>query len=83
MSNTSSTEAHDALLRRAVHLHETTPKELLKCLPEGAEWVLIGEATHGSRECYKIRAELTKELIENQGFHAVCAEAGKQLRYYT
>jgi erythromycin esterase-like protein len=41
----------------------------------GARLVLIGEATHGSHEFYRIRAELTRRLIREEGFTAVAAEA--------
>jgi erythromycin esterase-like protein len=37
--------------------------------------VLIGEATHGTHEFYRTRAELTSRLIEEKGFTAVAAEA--------
>jgi erythromycin esterase-like protein len=36
--------------------------------------VLIGEATHGTHEFYRTRAELTKRLIVEKGFNAVCIE---------
>lgn len=36
--------------------------------------VLLGEATHGTHEFYKARAELTKRLIAEKGFSAVCIE---------
>ena len=37
-------------------------------------FVLIGEATHGTHEFYRIRAELTKRLIRQHGFRAVAIE---------
>jgi erythromycin esterase-like protein len=40
-----------------------------------ARFVLLGEATHGSHEFYRIRAELTKRLIRDKGFAAVAVEA--------
>jgi erythromycin esterase-like protein len=40
-----------------------------------ARFVLIGEATHGTHEFYRIRAELTKRLIREKGFTAIAAEA--------
>ena len=40
-----------------------------------ARFVLIGEATHGTDEFYRIRAELTKQLILYNGFAAVAVEA--------
>ncbi len=36
---------------------------------------LIGEATHGTAEFYRIRAEITKELIQRRGFRFVAVEA--------
>lgn len=40
-----------------------------------ARFVLIGEASHGTDEFYRLRAELTKRLIADKGFAAVAAEA--------
>src|SRR5215210_6594214 len=40
-----------------------------------ASFVLIGEASHGTHEFYKYRAEITKRLIEEKGFSAVAVEA--------
>src|SRR5687768_6723796 len=40
-----------------------------------ARFVLLGEASHGTHEFYRIRAELTKRLIREKGFTAIAAEA--------
>jgi erythromycin esterase-like protein len=40
-----------------------------------ARLVLIGEATHGTHEFYRIRAELTKALISRKRFNLVAVEA--------
>jgi erythromycin esterase-like protein len=40
-----------------------------------ARFVLLGEATHGTHEFYRLRAELTKRLIRERGFTAIAAEA--------
>jgi erythromycin esterase-like protein len=40
-----------------------------------ASLVLIGEATHGTHEFYRSRAELTKALISARGFNLVAVEA--------
>jgi erythromycin esterase-like protein len=40
-----------------------------------ARCVLVGEATHGTHEFYRLRAELTRRLIRERGFSAVAAEA--------
>jgi erythromycin esterase-like protein len=37
--------------------------------------VLLGEATHGTQEFYRMRAEITLRLIAEQGFDAVVVEA--------
>ncbi|HEX8820181.1 MAG TPA: erythromycin esterase family protein [Archangium sp.] len=40
-----------------------------------ARFVLLGEATHGTHEFYKARAQLTRRLIAEHGFSAVAVEA--------
>ena len=40
-----------------------------------ARVVLIGEASHGTSEFYRIRAEITKALVEKKGFDFVAVEA--------
>jgi erythromycin esterase-like protein len=40
-----------------------------------ASIVLIGEATHGTHEFYRIRADITRLLIERRGFSIVAVEA--------
>src|SRR5687768_6452824 len=40
-----------------------------------ASLVLIGEASHGTHEFYRIRADLTSALIDRKGFNIVGAEA--------
>lgn len=37
--------------------------------------VLLGEASHGTREFYRMRAEITRRLIAEKGFEAVAVEA--------
>lgn len=39
-----------------------------------ARLVLIGEATHGTHEFYRVRAQITKRLILEKGFCAVAVE---------
>ena len=41
----------------------------------GKKFVLIGEASHGTKEFYAVRAEITQRLIQEQGFDAVAVEA--------
>ena len=40
-----------------------------------ARFVLIGEASHGTHEFYRIRAQISKLLIAERGFNAVAVEA--------
>src|SRR4026207_886102 len=40
-----------------------------------ARFVLIGEASHGTHEFYRERAQITKQLITENGFLAVAVEA--------
>ena len=40
-----------------------------------ARFVLIGEASHGTHEFYRIRSEITKRLISEWGFAGVAVEA--------
>jgi erythromycin esterase-like protein len=40
-----------------------------------ARFVLLGEASHGTREFYQARAAITRRLIEEKGFTAVAVEA--------
>jgi protein-L-isoaspartate(D-aspartate) O-methyltransferase len=41
----------------------------------GARVVLLGEATHGTSEFYRMRTRITKELILRHGFNFVAVEA--------
>ena len=47
---------------------------LLKLIGE-ARFCLLGEATHGTHEFYRERAEITKRLIKEQGFNVIAVEA--------
>ena len=40
-----------------------------------ARLVLLGEATHGTSEFYRARAQISRRLIEKHGFNIVAAEA--------
>jgi protein-L-isoaspartate(D-aspartate) O-methyltransferase len=41
----------------------------------GSKLVLVGEATHGTSEFYRMRARITQELIRTSGFTIVAVEA--------
>jgi len=40
-----------------------------------ARYVLLGEATHGTHEFYRARAEITKRLVREKGFSLIAWEA--------
>ena len=50
-------------------------RAILDRIPHHARFVLIGEASHGTREFYQQRADISKLLIEERGFDAVLAES--------
>lgn len=65
----------DAVARLAEPL-STDPRSYdgLMALIGDARLVLIGEASHGTHEFYAERAAITRRLIEEHGFAAVCIE---------
>ncbi|HEV3470706.1 MAG TPA: erythromycin esterase family protein [Pyrinomonadaceae bacterium] len=69
--------AEVALVREAAHPLTGDPRDydpLLEMIGD-ARFVLLGEATHGTREFYRERARITRRLIEEKGFTAVVIEA--------
>src|SRR6185312_3403890 len=40
-----------------------------------ARYVLLGEATHGTHEFYRARADITKRLVREKGFSLIAWEA--------
>jgi erythromycin esterase-like protein len=50
------------------------PDEVMR-LCSGARFVLLGEASHGTHEFYRSRAEITKRLIADENFSALAVEA--------
>lgn len=63
-------------IRDVTHALTGNPRDfdtLLEMIGD-ARYVLIGEATHGTEEFYRLRAEITKWLIQENGFSAVAVE---------
>jgi len=54
---------------------QTTDYDPLLKLIHEARFCLLGEATHGTHEFYRERAEITKRLIKEKGFTAIAVEA--------
>ena len=69
-------EDADAVRREATPFasHDDLIGPVLESIGD-ARLVLIGEASHGTDEFYRIRAELTKALIADRGFTVVAVEA--------
>src|SRR5437762_6364275 len=68
--------AIDAIRRAAKPLHgDAHDYDSLLGVIGNAQVVLLGEATHGTHEFYWARAQITRRLIEEQGFQAVAVEA--------
>src|SRR5436190_21843667 len=67
----------EAIIREAIPLrpNEMTDYDALIHLIDDARFVLIGEASHGTHEFYRERAQITKRLITEKGFTAVAVEA--------
>ncbi|WP_072392342.1 protein-L-isoaspartate(D-aspartate) O-methyltransferase [Hyphomicrobium sp. CS1GBMeth3] len=57
-----------------VALEQADLEPLLRRIDD-ARIVLIGEATHGTSEFYRMRARITQQLIERKGFTFVAIEA--------
>lgn len=52
-----------------------TDYDPLLAFVDKARFVLLGEASHGTHEFYRARAQITQRLIQEQGFTAVAVEA--------
>jgi len=65
------------VVRNGAHVLRGAPDDFAPILERTADarFVLIGEASHGTHEFYRVRAEITKRLIREQGFDAVAVEA--------
>lgn len=69
-------EALEAVRRHARPLAGDACQDAdLVALLAGSRYALLGEASHGTDEFYRERAELTKRLIAEHGFAAVAVEA--------
>ena len=67
---------HQAISESAIQL-KGTPADFDELLAKIGDrrFVLLGEASHGTHEFYRLRAELTKRLIREKGFSAIACEA--------
>ena len=72
-----TTEALATALRELARPLAGTPSDFDPVVAAAgvARFVLLGEASHGTHEFYRIRAEITKRLIRECAFDAVAVEA--------
>lgn len=63
----------NAIKEHALPFNDQSVDNLIEAIGN-ARIVMIGEASHGTSEFYTIRAELSKMLIEQKGFHVIAVE---------
>jgi erythromycin esterase-like protein len=71
----TDTDTLDLVREEAHPLEGLADVDTLLRLVGSARLVLLGEATHGTQEFYRYRAEMTRRLIVDKGFDAVAVEA--------
>lgn len=71
---TAVIEDRSATVAKSIRPMESVESELVDMVGE-ARFVLIGEASHGTREFYETRAAITRRLIEEKGFRLLALEA--------
>ena len=73
---TQDMDVIDTIRRHAIPIDsDASAQRLLEAIDPAATLVLIGEATHGTQEFYRVRADLTRALIRHRGARFVAAEA--------
>jgi erythromycin esterase-like protein len=67
-------ESPEAILSIARPIHGERDLDELAELVANKRLVLLGEATHGTHEFYDLRAAITRRLVTQHGFAAICVE---------
>ena len=62
----------EQIRQHAVQLSTSEDLDVLVEAIGDKKYVLLGEATHGTSEFYKLRMELSRKLIENERFFFYC-----------
>lgn len=63
-----------AISERATAIDRPAGLSPLVSKVKNARVVMLGEATHGTREFYELRRQLTLELVEHHGFNVIAVE---------
>jgi erythromycin esterase-like protein len=64
----------EQIKKQSVPLNSTDDLDVLIEAIGDKKYVLLGEATHGTSEFYKLRMELSRKLIETKGFSFIAVE---------
>ena len=77
MTDPATDPAIDIVRRRALRLDLDLDTDLDRVLElvGDATVVLIGEASHGTHEFYRVRADITRALVTHRGFNLIAVEA--------
>jgi erythromycin esterase-like protein len=77
MAEAKAARAAAEVVRGAARVLEGAPRDYDALLGwvGGSRFALLGEASHGTHEFYRERAEITRRLITEKGFAAVAVEA--------
>jgi erythromycin esterase-like protein len=76
MANSTNSTTLTAIQQAAMNLTGAAEDyDALLDLVGNARFVLLGEASHGTHDFYRARADITQRLIEEKGFTAVAVEA--------
>src|SRR4051794_30928683 len=67
-------EVPEAIISIARPIHGERDVDQIVELIAHKRIVMLGEASHGTHDFYAMRATITRRLIEEHGFSAVCVE---------
>jgi erythromycin esterase-like protein len=81
----------EQIKKQAIPLNNSDDLDVLIEAIGDKKYVLLGEATHGTSEFYKLRMELSRKLIEKKGFSFIavegdwpsCYEVNRYVKQYT
>jgi len=73
-SNELEKESIELIKKHKINLNNPKDLNSLSSSARNAKLVLLGESTHGTAEYYYWRAEISKQLIENEGFSFIAVE---------